>query len=571
MNQGTPHDSIVFRPAVGNPQEGRATFSRFLLPFSWSKDPDAANGTNSDKPQFRRAKNTDWLHPPPEEDATDTIPHLDAARLRYCTRETSELLYRRAAWFILDSWERRFTVRSGLDNANGRGYEVCVRPPGLVLFEEKAQDEAKGKDGNEDLLRLGFLVLEVYFTGRTDEPAGLAPPEWEDILRFNEIFRYVRCPFRDHQELYAKAELDSIHRRFGTEAAGDPYGQKWWDLLSLPVNGLGCVARGINDPKRRAEILVNPDDRSFTLAAAFLPSGVAERFAAGFQAIPAAGPTPGSAHWVALLNVDLPRGLIPASEPCSPFEHSWAAPLTYKRWAHYATLYGSTPHSLALLAPAAQDGGHGNPELALHAGQFYSDLTMLLLYIRCTLFRMSGELHGISCEARADSQSAGPEKWSKWSEGFKKLRRQFMLFENLYQWPMFSNQQQHLEMFAIQRQAMDIAELYEEIRREIQSSDEVLDNLMDQERNERANLLNQLAYYGLVFSLLLAALATAIASVQTFGPEKALGTCPGTLWTVHAAILALGVVLPLALTLVLYLYRRRKAGKRPPTPSKDQD
>lgn len=572
-----------FQILTGDNAQKRATFSRFLLPFRWIAT-KATKAPDSSAPFFRRTSNqqtADWIH----------AASAGSNRARYFTPETAELLFERASWWILDNpvpgksvviipspakdpetspaiW-KYLLVRSGLKNAQYH-YEVAVRPPALILFEDSPCDrhEARMEDeAQNDVLHIGFIVLETFFTGASGSFEGadevkVSPPVFEDVLRFNEIFRYWRCPFEKHATTCAKEELESIAESWrgdlpkptkpadSSDKTGntatpslreldDLYGSHWMPLLSHPLQDRDGKQFSINPEKWPEEFksrmvreksvplnangdphwLANPDDRAFTISSVFAngdlsvprngdqpqeemmsaSSAIADAYQTEMATVPAH-----AGYWMAQLNVDRPYQLGGAG-PCSLFEYRWACERTYRRWLHYGALYGFTSHSMALLAGDVynlkNDGPQGEPPLGLHMAGLYSDVSLLLLYMRVTLFRFSRELHEMSCLVK--DQPKGMEK-KKWRDNFMKLRWQFLLFENLYQFPLLSNQQQHIEIYALQRQWMDIKELYEEIDKEIQSSDEVFGNIVDEQRSSLAHRLNWIAAVGLVAGIFLA-------------------------------------------------------------------
>jgi hypothetical protein len=100
-------------------------------------------------------------------------------------------------------------------------------------------------------------------------------------------------------------------------------------------------------------------------------------------------------------------------------------------------------------------------------------------------------------------ETAG-EVEEKWEKKFGSLRWDFTMLENLYVFPLLSNQQQAIEMYAIQRPLMDITDLYQEIAQKIRSSDELLDSHLDRKQSKQALCLNWIAGLGFFFSLALA-------------------------------------------------------------------
>ena len=509
----------------GDPLLGRSTFTRFILPFSWSLSPctEAKSG-----PAFREAAAQDWIHAATaagvNPESVSSPKFLDWARRRYLTEETDGLLFKRAKWFILDEEQsdgvwKKMTVESNV----GVSYDVFLRPPALVLFE---MSKALSCTGTDSVFQTGFLLHEAFFN--RDKP-----PSYFNLLRFNEIFRYIRCPFRDHAVSLSASELTSMAREAtGTTARSELtdwkpdqldslYNWRWEKLFSHSVliqeteyQLRACETKNEDEARIFPSWLVNPDDRAFTATFAVLDNqtrsqndkGPGELIARSFTAGVSLSKTGPEGFWVKLLNVDRPKpGDADTLGDASLFEIAWANERTYKRWAEGSdcTLYGYCEHAAAVLTQATRGDGrqvpvHGEPELSLHFGQMYFDVTLLLLYVRVSLFRFSRWLSGISSDARD-----GKQDYKEWKRSFDQLHQDFMLFENLYQWPLLSNQQQHLEMYEIQRRSLDIEDLYEEVRREIESSDELLDREADEELAEAANRLNWLAACGLVLSLVL--------------------------------------------------------------------
>lgn len=558
MNHLSPQPSLV--PQTGDPLEGRATFTRFILPLKWKLLSQAPKASAAPKEFFRPASSIDWLHP--ARGRQDRPPFLHGSRRNYCTQETAKLLYERAQWFVLESpetgkkqapadasWNQEFwrtdqAIPCGLAGEEklvpSLTYSISLRPPALILFE--AHKLPHGAD-SEELLATGFLVLEASFATR--------PARFEDVLRFNEIFRYIRQPYAEHLT-WCEAELKAMHRAVtGKDPDGrtDLYGEKWRSLLKKPVKIGGSFFCLDLDWEQESTWLVQPDDRAFTHSAMFIPKDWARKVAENF--LPGrARPSSWAGHWIKHFNIDKPSAIIPedGDPACTAFEFAWALPRTYNRWAHDGTLHGFTPHSCALLGPA--EPYHGDLPLALHAGQHYFDLTLLLIYVRCSLFRFSEKLHSISCSLH----DAGPGCGAKtWRHKFKQMRRQFMVFENLYQWPLLSNQQQHLEMYELQRKAMDLQELYDEIRREIETSNEVLDNMV-------AEKLNAVAFGGLFATLLLSGIGLVLTSIQALGPNQPLGQAkplkdwPNLIWSIHFSLILLTL---LAIGGLVYVFKKR--------------
>jgi len=505
---------------VGNPSCRRATFTRFVLPFAWDPQSEKSSaGGVAPSLHFRPAEKDDWLHPATLGEE-DTKLFLDRARRRYLTPETDELLFSRAKWFVLKDGKsrsadrqiwRQFAVESDLGTGS---YEVALRPPGMILFEWP-QDGKFEKEA--DPLRIGFLIHEAFFPDPGNAPG------FADLLRFNEIFRYWRSPFAKFDQEYCKEELSSfgvgVAHGFGggngsakcQVSPNDCYSNRWEHLLDVPVKvgkGRTRKMKPLDDVKTSSLFpgwMVNPDDRAFTMPFAVLNTVNSRHFDyfTPFREGDTSVTDDQGGLWVKLLNVD--RATLwnfNSLSESDQFEKKWARDRTYTRWSsgNWPTLYGFCEHSLAVLCTSA-DKGQGDPPLGQHFGQMYFDSTLLHLYLRVGLFRFSKDLHVITAAAR-DKKGAGKEI-RKWREGFHDLRWRFLQFQNLYRFPLFSNQQQHLEMFAYQSRAMDVKELYEEVEKEIHFSDEFLENELAEDRNQLAGVLNVMALVGLVGGLAL--------------------------------------------------------------------
>lgn len=516
---------------VGDPQSTRATFTRFILPVAWERDPSPLIGT--DAPRFVQATAGDWMHSAGEIDTEQADKGY--SRRKYYGPETNALLYKRATWFVLRDpsagdrkvW-RKGRVRSGV-GSDPRAYTLAVRPPALVLFESK---DTPGVD----TLSNGFLILDFFFPNPADAPTPA------DLLVLNEVARYWRCPFpghaakhwpllRDLKKLLTgdrwlpedEPRNESDERGGLTLSTRYVYEHRWMSLLDMPIEG-GLRIGGLGNPASNDVFppwMINPDDRAFTLTFAALETGVEPTK----DVVPAMdlkqvwGPTdailkacaPGKVNegwWLRLLNVDrVARQDFDLNT--SDFEREWLKKRTYTRWLHYGTLYGFSEHSFAALCgPGWEEGddkatarrGHGEPELAEHAATLYTDMTLLVLYLRCTIFRLSASLHGVSCTARDRGAGTWRER-RRVRKAFGELRWQFFYLENLYQFPVLSNQQQHLEMFAKQREILDIAPLYDEVAKEIRAGDELFENVLMEERNRHAEMLNVVGAWVAVFGL----------------------------------------------------------------------
>lgn len=473
----------MFSLIDGNPDETPASFSRFVLPFAYQLLPDDGGTAVYE---------------------SDEAPEI--WRRRYLTYETAQVLFGRARWFRLSCLDPE--AGSGFFNLPGeRRLRAKMAAPRLVLFEYPVS----GQTVELDKLRTGFLIVELYFP--KEETNLLNPPEISDFLYLNELFRYWRKPYLQHERdgsvpggrgyaEFLKEWPYGLHGgKLGDESEDTWYWGRWQGLLTLPI------LHADQEPKHRKLLLsipseergdwsIHADDRTYVWTCALLEKG-GNALRAAFP--PKSDPPSDSplaahdyGHWIKLLNVDSPGETPEATHATRLFEREWAKPLTYRRWEESGTFYGFTPHSGAMLGPRISE-----PPLWEHFGQMYFDQILLLLYVRTTLFRFSEEITRISARAR----NAGEHGHDEWRRAFESLRRDFALFTNLYQFPSLSNQQQAVEMYKIARKAMEIDDLFREVQSEINASHDYLVMLNEQRQAEMSTLLTVVATGGLVIGL----------------------------------------------------------------------
>lgn len=489
-------------PILGG--EGPATpasFSRFVLPFAYL-------------PTYRGgATERGWRYVPCRTDDRDTV-----ARRRYLTVETAEVLFRRARWLELvgPTGEEHFYEPFEVHRQRwGTGsFQARLRPPRLALFEWSQQCKLENHGQHGDLLASGFLILDVHF------PATQGGINLEDLLAFNELFRYWQEPFENHDKEKGCSVIlgevpikpDAPVPRFAATSLQEKYFGRWAGLLQFPIEVDGRRWRLLPpawETEARKWVLghaatsrpgwaIYADSRTYVWTAAVLHAGLgavrratqdapeAERGTASGECSdreePAAVvPGPAHGHWIKLLNVDFPKGGLAATHQSTAFERRWAEERTYKRWEEGGTLYGFGYHSGAMLgAPVT------GFNIVAHWAGIYFDQTLLLLYLRVTLFRFSSQLSKISAESRRDS---GRGRNDEWLRRFQDLRHSFTLFTNLYEFPLLSNQQQGIEMYEIARQQMDIKALFQEVRGEIHSTHEYFQGEAAQRLNKVVVLL----------------------------------------------------------------------------------
>jgi hypothetical protein len=214
-----------------------------------------------------------------------------------------------------------------------------------------------------DPLSLGFLILEAYFPNRSQFVT------LDDLLAFNEQFRYWQRPYEGHEKHYrtflseCPIGLQAPRRTVGEADLTEIYFNRWASLLTWPVKSdsgkLWSVcpdewhhqARAwINDPRKHWDSgwIAYADARTYVWTCAILKDGGHTLK----EYIPATDQPEELwqyGHWIKLLNVDGPDDSLTMTHQSTPFERQWAKPRTYTRWAHLGALYGFNYHAGALL------------------------------------------------------------------------------------------------------------------------------------------------------------------------------------------------------------------------------
>jgi hypothetical protein len=220
--------------------------------------------------------------------------------------------------------------------------------------------------------------------------------------------------------------------------------------------------------------VVYSDSRTFVWTCAVVESGGDGHIARGL--------------WTRLLNVDTAEWGTP-----SAFEREWVEERTYQRWVAAGSLYGFTLHSGAAVVPPQDE-----PPLWRHYRESYFDQTLLLLYTRVSLFRISRWLSEVSAAAR-DGEAGVQDEGLR--HDLSRIRKSLTLFANLYQFPLLSNQQQGIELYSLARRIMDIEQLSAELGQQVNGSHELLEMLADQEEALAARRLNVVAASGAVLAV----------------------------------------------------------------------
>ncbi len=526
----------------------KGSFSRFVLPFSWRREPCA------DRRPDTALK---WT----------ALPEAKfCERYGYFTRDTGSALYQRARWFRLSGFDKQpWATGQTVVLPDGREITARMNTPGLVLFEWN------NKDQKHELLQTGFLIVDLFLQPGPDG----AIPTLDDLLLVNEFFRYIDCPWPDHyhtsqkpcfRHLFLKARSSFIkpdapafdHDSF--EEPGSVYFNRWADLLSLPLEeSENTLCRVVSDKKidDARNYLANPvsandpgflvyaDNRTYVWTAASLKKGVS-----GLQQIARSGSMRASdyGHWIKLLNVDTPEKTPSQTHHAvRDFERQWADERTYKRWEEWGTWYGFSYHSGVALMKAPENP----PNFVEHFSCHYFDIALLLFYLRVSLFRFSNALGELS----KDKNMQGDD--------FSHIRNAFARFTMRYQFPILSNQQQALEMYELARKHFDVDDMYNEVKAEIHETHEYLDMLDSRDLNQIANKIAliglPLAAGGLVAGAL-SAMSIGSNSLNlfdcVFGNDASTCTWNRESLTLGALVVALSVLFGLFIRLRVKFFGR---------------
>ncbi len=452
------------------------SFTRFVLPFSWKVRRADASSSDAGAPFFRQMEGlppssgltwpNEWL----------TIPARPKPNEHwYFHRAVHELIYERATWFVLSGRDgvepgTKVTPRSHPTKVPGTG-SFLIRPAGLVLFDTDSIPN------DLDSVRQGLLVMQTE-----DDLAD--PPTFERHLYWNEHFRtFQSCAPSEGQK---GAELANV--------AIEDLPERWLAQLRHPVK-LGSNHFHVVDAKTEkghAGTFPHADGRAFVWSALFHHhpqwTGLARQCSAESSAIPE-----GLGAWIKALNVDSASDNSGDgqwdTEASSPFEREWAASLTYRRWAHYGTLFGFTPHSGVLFS-------ENGTLVAKSFRETYFAMVVYLLFVRQQMASFS---HQLSVHAGALASGGAPDEEVR--RAFATLRQDFLIFTNRCWFPQISNQQQAQEMYPLAKEALGIEAVYTELRRAIEGTEAWLAERSRDEQEAAAHRLNVLAGCGVVVAL----------------------------------------------------------------------
>ncbi|MCK9396910.1 MAG: hypothetical protein M0Q44_15120 [Methylobacter sp.] len=537
-------DLIIGKPNLGA-DEKIATYTRFALPFAF-KLQLVKDGPNQFDLFYILNDKTDLSY---------------TKRRKYFTRETSDALYERGQWLtICGAWDQTSWGKAEVTvNLRNKPFKIGMLPPQIVLFETPAIKEQQ----KNNILQTGFFYVDVYFPEHQANR-----PQLDDLLVLNEFFRYFGIPYDKHAEIfrYMFSEVPvnvKDNEKIGSLNELERYFERWATMLELPIKyndqyyqlfptDWAKAARDWMYNKKDSHELehwqIYADNRCYVWTAAFLANG-GNSLKTNFEPNNPTLSAKDYGHWIKLLNVDNPpfdwanqkyKDSNDTHIGVSQYEREWADQRTYKRWESDGTWYGYCYHCTAILAPPI-------PYIFAPSASYYFDTTVMLLYIRMTLFRFGRELSKAIPDNSGQNKKETMKKW-------RKLRYEFTKFTVLYRFPMLSNQQQHMELYEINRKFLDIAQFFEEIRQEVDNTHEFLE-LVDS--NNLATAANQLATYGI--PLATAGLVTALFGMtnfhiwQCFPPSQDCSVNSDLLFQTLIAVLS-----GFATWLIIYKKKRRK-------------
>jgi hypothetical protein len=393
----------------------------------------------------------------------------------------------------------------------------------------RSPGESTGHDGpatseySNPLLN-GFLILEIF----PEEPITLA-----EIREFNETFRHVQMPYEAYASNLLESRYRRLYAKGfpWPQRASGSLGQritsgKWLDLLEFPVcerfsakkryyrvvprewiasaaevtshdawagqdHALkpaepkslvwSCAVLSENVQRARSRLL-SRREQLYTLRAKFThrsrrrgpehqPASLGDK---SLKSPSRRQQNIRAGDWIGFLNIDLPPGRPPVRHEqlleASGYEKQWAEQesVTYQRWAHWGTLFGFTGHSGCAFLPGTKE-----PPFWRQWRTIYRDQALFLLYERATLFRFSRSISSLT-QRRLEAES-GTERDKRganqqFEKDFEELRRHFVSFANLYQFPLLSTEQQSLEMYHAQRKALNVDPLYAEVQSQIDNA-----------------------------------------------------------------------------------------------------
>jgi hypothetical protein len=463
------------------------TSVKVVLPFKFDKQKQATQAS-----QCHRGNTPVFLKIPPE-----SIP-LISNRANYFASDFAAQLFVQTEYF---EWSDK-SPRDLNIGENDESISISFLPPTIVLFESGNSVGAKSPS-------VGFLTLEFCWNQRTSIFRSLEQ-SLQVWINFCEEVRYWQAPFWNSRRKLTHLDWGPAHCTSKTEF------EKYENWLTQSLLSDGCLyslcpsswfqearqlAAIVPDGKLPRDIklsealnhtgwLIYADTRAYVWSLIVTPNGSKDLDN---------GQT--SSAWVKVLNSDKAWNSdlqIAATE----FEQTWVKDRTYQRWAESGSLYGFTYHSGAAWIPP-----YAEPPLTAHFKLLYFDMAILLLYIRVSLFDFSKRITELTLEhQRSYLQHKSDDRWM---EKYTKLRRDYLHFTNIYQYPLITNQQQGLELYAILRTQMDIQVMFDEVATDINIGHEFFNMLQTNSQVNSTIRLQQVATIGLPLSILAGAFALA--------------------------------------------------------------
>ncbi len=533
----------------GDPDIDWASHTSLLLPFSYRLHPRAAPCGNTPA----------WCQTDIVEKCLGSEPRYDELlkrtvggkvpereRFKYFTADTANVLYGRSRRFVLkgERTERRVFALERRDQSAARDVTVQFKAPELWLFEFDHANPARNRDKQaDDTLACGILRIEFYFA--PDQQVYLS-----DLLKLNEKLRYLRLPYHDFKDDGVRLTRCGAHLAHWLELLEAPLcvGDKHFDLLGPGEADVlrkqwdqqGARTTGWTPDGMHTTAFMHDDDRAFVSSTAIARASLGDAWPPGQAVQPEAFPA-----WVALLNVDYG-----ANPQTTAFEAEWAKPRSYTRWAHYGTLFGFTSHSSCTLMNI-----NNYSPVWLHTRSMYLDQTRLLLYVRSTVYRFSNRLVQHAVKQRASRDTDRGERKQLLCDA-ESLLSQLADFINLYQFPLLSNQQQAVELYALQRRHLDIDDLFIEVQREAEGTHRHLDVQRTRWQADFGAHIQHIA-----FPMAAAALTSAVLAIAPISDWLRPRSVSAMGMQLNSVVMALSLVV-LASVLAAVLVMRRMQGWR---------
>lgn len=269
------------------------------------------------------------------------------------------------------------------------------------------------------------------------------------VLDFNWAARFASSPYENPDDGASVALLDRGGRAIGTLELGKQVSPGEIDGALLAM--LDEMAKnGLPLPKPKLVF----DERGRVV------SGVV---GVGNRPRTAAGRRQADIILARLATVD-PYGTAHAYDP--DFAQRELEAATYDRFADFGSRYAITDQSFILVAYGAFAAKHVLPD---HMPQLYRRMMLIATVYAATLNRFALRI------AELSRSEGGPS-----DKDIRDLRRRFVRFANGLWFENVSSQLQGRELFARIRDASPITAEYEEVKAEIERTDELLDSIKSQ-------------------------------------------------------------------------------------------